>query len=60
MRKALFDAEKGNVQGLPTFAKNDVKVWDVLNRAVSRIVITNEPVANILKAAQKEAMALMK
>lgn len=58
--RALFDAEKGDVQGLPTFAKNDVKVWDVLNRAVSRIVITNEPVDKILKQAQKEAMALMK
>lgn len=58
--KAIFDAEKGNVQGLPTFAKNDVKVWDVLNRAVSKIVITNQPVKDILKQAQKEAMALMK
>ena len=56
----VYQTMKEGVKGLPTFKKNDAKVWDVWNKAVSMIVITNDPVAKILKNAQKEALGLVK
>ena len=53
-------AMAGNVQGLPTFAKEDSKVWQMFGDAVTRSVMTNGDIQKILDEAQKKAEAITK
>lgn len=48
-------AMSGNVQGLPTFAKEDSKIWQMFGDAVTKSLMTNEDVKSILDDAQKKA-----
>ncbi|GGA38853.1 extracellular solute-binding protein [Paenibacillus physcomitrellae] len=53
-------AMSGNVQGLPTFAKEDSKVWQLFGDAVTKSLMTNGDIKSILDDAQKRAEAITK
>ncbi|GIO85710.1 hypothetical protein J25TS5_26420 [Paenibacillus faecis] len=53
-------AMAGNVQGLPTFAKESSKVWQIFGDAVTKSIMTNGDVKRILDEAQKQAEAITK
>ncbi len=53
-------AMSGNVQGLPTFAKEDSKVWQMFGDAVTKSLMTNGDIKAILDEAQKKAEAVTK
>ncbi|MBW4082548.1 extracellular solute-binding protein [Paenibacillus sp. S150] len=48
-------AMAGNVQGLPTFAKEDSKVWQMFGDAVTKSLMTSGDIKSILDEAQKKA-----
>ncbi|WP_059041168.1 extracellular solute-binding protein [Paenibacillus rubinfantis] len=53
-------AMSGNVQGLPTFAKEDSKVWQIFGEAVTKVLMTKGDVQGIMDEAQKRAEAITK
>lgn len=53
-------AMAGNVQGLPTFAKEDSKIWQMFGDAVTKSLMTNGDIKSILDDAQKKAEAITK
>ncbi|TJY41112.1 extracellular solute-binding protein [Cohnella pontilimi] len=53
-------AMAGNVQGLPTFAKESSKVWQIFGDAVAKAIMTNGDIKGILDDAQKRAEAITK
>jgi len=53
-------AMAGNVQGLPTFAKENSKVWQMFGDAVAKAIMTNGDIRTILNEAQKAAEAAVK
>lgn len=53
-------AMAGNVQGLPTFAKESSKVWQIFGDAVSKSVMTNGDIKSIMDDAQKKAESITK
>jgi multiple sugar transport system substrate-binding protein len=53
-------AMAGNVQGLPTFAKESSKVWQIFGDAVAKAIMTNGDIKGILDDAQKQAEAITK
>lgn len=53
-------AMAGNVQGLPTFAKENSKVWQMFGDAVAKAIMTKDDVKKILDDAQKRAEAAVK
>lgn len=53
-------AMAGNVQGLPTFAKENSKVWQIFGDAVTKSVMTNGDIKSIMDDAQKKAEAITK
>ncbi|GJM81084.1 hypothetical protein HMSSN139_35800 [Paenibacillus sp. HMSSN-139] len=53
-------AMAGNVQGLPTFAKEDSKIWQIFGEAVTKALMTNGDIKGILDEAQKRAEAITK
>ncbi|WP_127492894.1 extracellular solute-binding protein [Paenibacillus glycanilyticus] len=55
-----YQAMNGNVQGLPTFAKDNSKVWQVWGDAVVKSLMTKGDVKAILDDAQKKAEQITK
>lgn len=53
-------AMAGNVQGLPTFAKENSKVWQIFGDAVTKSIMTKGDIKTILDDAQKRAEAATK
>jgi multiple sugar transport system substrate-binding protein len=53
-------AMAGNVQGLPTFAKENSKVWQIFGDAVAKAIMTKGDVRQILDDAQKSAETAVK
>lgn len=53
-------AMSGNVQGLPTFAKDNSKVWQVFGDAVVKSLMTKGDIQAILDDAQKKAEGITK
>lgn len=53
-------AMSGNVQGLPSFAKEDSKVWQMFGDAVTKSLMTNGDIQSIMDDAQKKAEAITK
>ncbi|WP_379146161.1 extracellular solute-binding protein [Paenibacillus sp. sgz500992] len=51
-------AMAGNVQGLPTFTKENSKVWQLFGDAVTKSVMTNGDIKSIMDDAQKKAEAI--
>ncbi len=48
----------GDVSGLPTYNKSSAKVWDVFHQAMSKAVVTNMSIEQILEKAQSQAEAI--
>lgn len=55
-----YQAMNGNVQGLPTFKKEDSKVWQIFGDAVTKAIMTNGDIKSILDDAQAKAEATLK
>lgn len=55
-----YQAMSGNVQGLPTFAKENSKAWQMFGDAVVKSLMTKGDVKAILDDAQKRAEAVTK
>ncbi|MCM3631163.1 extracellular solute-binding protein [Paenibacillus glycanilyticus] len=55
-----YQAMSGNVQGLPTFAKDNSKVWQIWGDAVVKSLMTKGDVKAILDDAQKRAEQVTK
>lgn len=55
-----YQAMNGNVQGLPTFKKEDSKVWQTFGDAVAKAIMTNGDIKGILDDAQAKAEAIVK
>ncbi|MDR9852495.1 extracellular solute-binding protein [Paenibacillus sp. VCA1] len=53
-----YQAMGGNVQGLPTFAKDNSKAWQIWGDAVVKALMTKGDVKAILDDAQKRAEAV--
>lgn len=53
-------AMSGNVQGLPTFAKEDSKIWQIFGEAVTKALMTKGDIQTIMDEAQKKAEAITK
>lgn len=53
-------AMSGNVQGLPSFAKEDSKVWQMFGDAVTKSLMTNGDIQSIMDDVQKKAEAITK
>ncbi|MFC5529931.1 extracellular solute-binding protein [Cohnella yongneupensis] len=53
-------AMSGNVQGLPTFAKDSSKVWQLFGDAVVKSLMTKGDIQAILDDAQQKAEAITK
>ncbi|QAY68297.1 extracellular solute-binding protein [Paenibacillus protaetiae] len=53
-------AMSGNVQGLPTFAKDNTKAWQVFGDAVVKSLMTKGDIQAIMDDAQKKAEAITK
>lgn len=56
----FYQAMTGNVRGLPTFSGNNTQIWSVFNSAVAKVVLSNQPVQDILEQAQQQAEQLAK
>ncbi|TLS53913.1 extracellular solute-binding protein [Paenibacillus antri] len=56
----FYEAMAGNVKGLPTFAKDNTRAWQIYGEAMSRTLMTNEDVKSILDGAQQKVEALLK
>ncbi|WP_051318447.1 extracellular solute-binding protein [Cohnella thermotolerans] len=54
-----YQAMNGNVQGLPTFKKEDSKVWQIFGDAVAKAIMTNGDIKSILDDAQAKAQAIV-
>ncbi|THF75488.1 extracellular solute-binding protein [Cohnella fermenti] len=52
-----YQAMSGNVQGLPTFKKNDSQVWQLFGDAVTKAVMSNKDIKATLDEAQEKAEA---
>lgn len=55
-----YQAMNGNVQGLPTFGKEDSKVWQLFGDAVTKAIMTNGDIKGLLDDAQAKAEAIVK
>ncbi|WP_438432093.1 extracellular solute-binding protein [Gorillibacterium sp. sgz500922] len=55
-----YQAMSGNVQGLPTFAKDNSKAWQTFGDAVVKSIMTKGDIPSILNDAQKKAEAITK
>lgn len=55
-----YQAMSGNVQGLPTFAKDNSKVWQIWGDAVVKSLMTKGDIKAILDDAQKRAELVTK
>jgi len=55
-----YQAMNGNVQGLPTFKKEDSKVWQTFGEAVAKAIMTNGDIKGILDEAQTKAESILK
>jgi len=55
-----FQAMAGNVNGLPTFAKDNSKAWQIWGDAVVKSMMTKEDIKKILDDAQAKAEAVTK
>jgi multiple sugar transport system substrate-binding protein len=55
-----YQAMNGNVQGLPTFKKEDSKVWQIFGEAVVKAIMTGGDIKGILDDAQAKAEAILK
>lgn len=53
---SVFKAMEGNVQGLPTFAKDSSKVWQIFGDAVVKAITTNGDIKQIMDKAQADAV----
>ncbi|WP_054023865.1 extracellular solute-binding protein [Bacillus sp. FJAT-28004] len=53
-------AMSGNVQGLPTFAKDNSKAWQIWGDAVTKSIMTKGDIKAILDDAQKRAETVLK
>jgi len=53
-----FLAMAGNVQGLPTFTKESSRVWQIFGDAVTKSIMTNGDIKEIMDEAQKKAEAI--
>ena len=53
--------KSGGVKGLATFDKNDAQVWEIINsKVLARTTMTNDPIEQIVKDANKEITPLLK
>jgi multiple sugar transport system substrate-binding protein len=55
-----YQAMNGNVQGLPTFAKDNSKAWQLWGDAVVKSILTKGDIQAIMDDAQKRAEAVTK
>jgi ABC-type glycerol-3-phosphate transport system substrate-binding protein len=55
---SVYKAMEGNVQGLPTFSKDNSKVWQVLGDAVVKSLMTNEDIQGLMDKAQQDALKI--
>lgn len=55
-----YEAMSGNVQGLPTFAKDNSKAWQIWGDAVVKALMTNGEIQAILDDAQQKAEVVTK
>jgi multiple sugar transport system substrate-binding protein len=56
----VYKALSGDVIGLPTFKKENSKVWEQLGYAFVKVAATNSPVKTILDASQEQAQTILK
>lgn len=56
----FYEAMSGNVKGLPTFAKENSRAWQIFGEAMSKAIMTNEDISKILNDAQTKVEALLK
>ncbi|UVI28770.1 extracellular solute-binding protein [Paenibacillus spongiae] len=56
----FYEAMAGNVKGLPTFAKENTRVWQIYGEALSKSLMTKTDIKTILDDAQKKAEAILK
>ncbi|MBB6674571.1 extracellular solute-binding protein [Cohnella nanjingensis] len=56
----FYEALQGNVRGLPTFSKENTKVWQVYGDAMVRTLMTNEDIKKIWDDAQTKVEAMVK
>ncbi|CAK4845573.1 unnamed protein product [Aphanomyces euteiches] len=47
----------GDVVGLPTFAGDANKAWQAIGEAMTKTMLTDKPIADLLKAAQDQIVA---
>lgn len=56
----VYNELKGNVVGLPTFAKDNTKAWQVLGDAMVKTALSDVPVQDILNEAQAAVEQILK
>ncbi|MFD0717600.1 extracellular solute-binding protein [Paenibacillus sp. GCM10027626] len=56
----VYQALEGNVQGLPTFNKDNSKAWQIYGEAMVKSMMTDTPIKDILDDAQKRVLQVTK
>jgi len=54
----IWQALQGQVIGLPTYNKQDAKVWDIFHQAMTQAIIATGSIEDIMGKAQAKAEAL--
>ena len=54
----IWQALQGQVVGLPTYDKQDAKVWDIFHQAMTQAIMTTGSIEDIISKAEAKAKAL--
>ena len=54
----IWEALQGQVVGLPTYNKQDAKVWDIFHQAMTQAIMTTGSIEDIISKAEAKAKAL--